>query len=107
MNQEILNTIITNIRAAMDLRGMTEKDFCKAIGVSDRYLCQKRDDIGIVKLVLMCQTLKISVEDVLDKEYVTRARKEALKGEIERLTKELNKLEPFMPEPIEPTQVKK
>ena len=55
----------------------------------------------------MCQILDIRAEDILDKEYAVRARKEALRGEIERLTKELNSLEPFMPEPIEPTPSKK
>lgn len=107
MNDKILDMIITNLRAAMDLRGMDEKEFCKAVGVSDRYLSQKRDDIGIVRLISMCEILKIRPEDILNKEYATEARKEALRGEIERLTKELNRLEPFMPEPIEPTQSKK
>lgn len=108
MNQEkILDMIITNIRAAMDLRGMDEKDFCQAVGVSDRYLSQKRDDIGIVRLISMCQILDIKPENILDEGYATEARKEALRGEIERLTKELNQLEPFMPEPIEQTPVKK
>lgn len=107
MNDKILDMIITNLRAAMELRDMDEKDFCKAVGVSDRYLTQKRDDIGIVRLISMCEILKIRPEDILDKEYAVRARKEALRGEIERLKKELNKLEPFMPEPIEPTPSKK
>lgn len=107
MNNDILAMVINNLRAAMDLRGMDEKDFCQAVGVSDRYLSQKRDDIGIVRLISMCQILDIRPEDILDNEYAVRARREALKGEIERLTKELNQLEPFMPEPIETTPVKK
>ena len=107
MNDKILDMIITNLRAAMDLRGMDEKEFCQAVGVSDRYLSQKRDDIGIVRLISMCEILDIRPEDILDKEYAVRARRDALRGEIERLTKELNKLEPFMPEPIEHAQVKK
>lgn len=108
MNQDkILDMIIRNIRAAIELRGMDEKEFCQAVGVSDRYLSQKRDDIGIVRLISMCQILDIRAEDVLDEGYATEARKEALKGEIERLTRELNSLEPFMPEPVENTPVKK
>lgn len=107
MNDKILDMIITNLRAAMDLRGLDEKEFCKQVGVSDRYLSQKRDDIGIVRLISMCEILKIRPEDILNKEYATEARKEALRDEIERLKKELNRLEPFMPEPIEPTPSKK
>lgn len=107
MNDKILDMIITNLRAAMELRDMDEKEFCKAVGVSDRYLHQKRDDIGIVKLISMCEILKIRPENLLDEGYATEARKEALKGKIERLTKELNRLEPFMAEPIEATPTKK
>ena len=107
MNNDILTMIIINLRAAMDLRGMDEKEFCQAAGVSDRYLSQKRDDIGIVRLISMCEILKIRPEDILNKEYATEARKEAIRGKIESLQRELNRLEPFMPEPIEPTPSKK
>ena len=107
MNNDILFMIINNLRAAMDLRDMDEKEFCKEVGVSDRYLHQKRDDLGILKLISMCQILDIRPENLLDEGYATEARKEALKGKIERLTKELNRLEPFMAEPIEPTPAKK
>lgn len=108
MNQEkILDMIITNIRAALELRDMDEKEFCQAVGVSDRYLTQKRDDIGVCRLILMCEILKIKPENILDEGYATEARKEAIRGKIESLTRELNSLEPFMPEPIEDTPVKK
>lgn len=107
MNNDILFMIINNLRAAMDLRDMDEKEFCKAVGVSDRYLHQKRDDLGIVKLISMCEILKIRPENLLDEGYATEARKEALKGKIESLKKELNRLEPFMAEPIEDTPTKK
>ena len=108
MNQEkILETIINNIRAAIALRGMEEKDFCEAVGVSDRYLVQKRDDMGIVRLISMCQVLNVKPEDILNEGYAKEARKQAIKSEIERLEKELVQLEPFMPEPIEAAPAKK
>ena len=106
-NNDILFMVINNLRAAMELRGMDEKEFCKQVGVSDRYLTQKRDDIGVCRLILMCQILDIKPENILDKGYATEARKEAIRGKIESLKKELSRLEPFMPEPIEPTPSKK
>ena len=98
-NEQILNTITTNIREVLKLRGMTEKEFCETIGVSDRYFLAKRDDIGITRLLLIAETLKIRPENLWDEDYLVEVRREALKGEIERLKAELQGLEPIMAKP--------
>lgn len=98
-NEKILETITTNIREVLKLRGMTEPEFCKLIGVSDRYFMGKREDIGITRLIQIAETLKIKPENLWDEYFSNDVRREALKGEIERLTAELESLEPIMARP--------
>ena len=103
--EKILDTIYTNIKAALELREMTEQEFYKAIGVARGYLDRKRDDIGITRLIQIAETLKIRPEDLWNEEFTKELHVMDLKGKIERLTMELEAIEmpvsQWMAKPIE------
>lgn len=105
MDREFLDTIYTNIKAALELRDMTEQEFYQQIGVGRGYLDRKRDDIGITRLIQIAQTLKIRPEQLWDEEFTKELHRMDLKGKIARLTRELESLEDpaseFMAKPIE------
>ena len=108
---KILDTIYTNIRAALELRDMTEQEFYQQIGVGRGYLDRKRDDIGITRLIQMAETLKIRPQDLWDEEFTKELHRMDLKGKIARLTRELKDLEDpapeFMARPIEEDEEEK
>jgi len=110
-NEKILETITRNIRAALELRDMTELEFYQQIGVGRGYLDRKRDDIGITRLIQMAETLKIRPQDLWNEEFTKELHRMDLKGKIERLTRELEDLEDpaseFMARPIEEDEEEK
>lgn len=103
----VLDIITRNIREVLKMRNMSEADFCKELGVGHGYFDRKRDDIGITRLLKAAEILEIRPENLWDEEFTVEAKKQALKGEIERLTRELEALEPFMHPPVEDTLPKK
>ena len=73
--EEKIKEIAFKLRKIRELKGMSREKFCKPLGENSEYwgmIERGEQNISLLKLLQVCQTYNILIEDIVDLEYETQ-----------------------------------